>query len=31
VFAGRDGPLKAGKQFDQSVQTAGPMKDGACE
>jgi hypothetical protein len=31
VFAGGDGPLKAGKQFDQSVQTAGPMKDGACE
>ncbi len=31
VFSGRDGPLKAGKQFDQSVQTAGPMKDGASE
>ncbi len=27
VFAGRDGPLKAGKQFDPSAQTAGCIKD----
>ena len=31
VFAGRDGPPEAGEQIGQSAQTAGRMKDGACE
>jgi len=31
VFAGRDGPPESGRQIGPSAQTAGRMKDGACE